>query len=620
MSETVNRKKEHETYFATQVDFYALTGTKFKILGAWCAPVNVDVESHQLHFEVVNLLSKFEYDPQYIEELYMRLVPGLAQTLNKFHNLNLSNDQWESIFGYWLLRTLHPLHDRWRRLCSIASKMEDIKIIACLRSDNFNPAMTSMEDQRIEKSHEYNSYIYESMLASFDSMYLSLVNGPVPTQENEKLKTLLEKFRWKLVTLPSRIKLSILPALLVSCRFTKVLKHQKYFMVTSFIPFGAQLRLAIKSRSLLFLSYINNLVFIYAEPVMPKTNIERRHISLDNFNCTNLFETYLTKNLTHYIPKSLLEDFHAYVCTLEKYNLDYAPKSTISEMVHSSGSDLGRIWMGLYGNSDRQLIVLQHGGGYGHFKTDWSYYFESRVCSSFMSWGWAELYPSKKLFNAPALRLRSRKNAGHSRSVGILVLLPPEFVYPTFYYPWQPMDADQCINHLQVINQFLRELPERCLDNLYLKAQNTNCEFAHEVFSEKLDKINLLERGSSILLDSFKLLVSSYVGTHTVECLISNTPTIMLWSDSHCNFSENSVLIMQQLEEAGVLHKDFTSAARIASLDNADLLNWWNSKAVKLAVEDYLNFFGKVDGGPKIWAQEVYDVILSKSENDFAQS
>lgn len=620
MSESFKGKKEHATYFATQVDFEGLNRIKVKTLGAWCAPLKVSIESSHPHFEVVNLLLEFEYDSKYIEDLYTRLVPSLTQTLNKIHNLNLSNDQWETIIGYWLLTFLHPLHDRWRRLCSIASKMEAIEVIACIRSDNFNPAMTSMEDKRIETSDEYNSYIYESMMDSFESMYINLINGPLPMQKNEKLKTLFEKFRWKMATLPRRIKLSLVPALLASCRFTNVLKCQKYFMVTSFIPFGAQMRLAIKTRSPVFLSYINNLIFIYAEPDLQKTNVVRDCMNLNNFSCTNLFETYLTKNLFHYIPKSLLEDFDAYVDTLEKYNLDYAPKSTISELAHISGSDLARIWMGLHGNSDRQLLVLQHGGAYGHYKTMWSYYFESRVSSSFISWGWAELYPSENLFNSPALRLQLTKNARHKRSSGILILLPPEFVYPHLYHPTQPMDANQSMNHLQFVNQFLGELPERYLSGLCLKAQKTNCEIAREVFSDKFDKVNLLDSRSSISLESYKLLVSSYAGTNTVECLISNTPTIMLWPEEYCNFSENSVSVMKQLEEAGVLHKDYKSAARIASLENVDLLDWWNSIAVTLAVEKYLNFFGRVDGGPKIWAQEVYDVIHAKSENDLVKS
>ena len=62
---------------------------------------------------------------------------------------------------------------------------------------------------------------------------------------------------------------------------------------------------------------------------------------------------------------------------------------------------------------------------------------------------------------------------------------------------------------------------------------------------------------------------------------------------------------MYQLEKAGVLHKDYYSASRIANLDHSSLTNWWNSSEVKMAVSSYLKYFGCTDGGPANWADVI---------------
>ncbi len=598
-------KIQNSTYIATGINFRDLKENRFKLMGAWCSTNSHDVDSSQVQMEIVNLLPEFEYDPEYIADLYFRLIPNLAMKLNTIHKLNISDDQWETIIGYWLLTMLHPLYDRWQRLNSITSVHDKIELIVCERKHDFNPTLTSMEDKRIETNHEFNSYIYESMLRWFKSINLRYVEAHVPVLSRDTQKGIFEKILSPLLTLPRRAKLCMVPGLLNFCRFTKLLRHQKHFLITSYIPLRAQLRLALKTRSPVFLSYINNLVFHYAKPTPLNNNADRELTRIEGLTFTNEFEEYISENLFRFIPRSIYEDFQSHVGTLQMYNLDYAPRSTISELLHSAGSDLGRIWMGLYGNRDRQLLVLQHGGAYGHYKTMWSYFFESRVSSCFLSWGWAELYSSEKLVNVPALRLQAKNKSRVRKSTRILILLPPEFIYPHLYHPTQPMDGTQTRYHLEVVKNFVAELSKANQQSVSIKVQKAYFENLYQVFGSGLANINLIGTSTPIPLQSFNLLVSSYAGTNTVECLLSNRPTIMLWPEPFCNFSNESVSVMHQLEVAGVLHENYTSAARIVNLDDAHLFEWWNSHLVREAVNNYLSLFGSVIGGTEAWASKV---------------
>ncbi len=616
MPESVLRKEGCTTYFATQVDFQGIPDVEFKLLGGWCATLDIKNNSSQAHFKVVGLSPEFEYDPIYIQDLYHRLIPSVSQTLNQIHKLNMSYNQWETVIGYWLVTLLHPLRDRWQRLSSIASSGEDIELVVCQRSEDFNPAMTSMEDKRIETSNEYNSYVYADMSSWFESIQVNFMKGPIPSLQLVTPQSQIDWLSSKFSTIVSRVKESLVPAFLLVCKLTRLLGRQRCFLITSYIPLEAQLRLAVKTRAPVFLSYVNNIFFAYAKPSNLKKNNVRRPKSIDGFQPANAFEEYLNDKLFDYFPPSVIEDFNSYVHTLKEYNLQNTPEFTISEMLHAAGSDLGRIWMGLYGNRNKQLIVLQHGGAYGHYDLMWSYFFESRISSSFMSWGWMEFSLNSGVKNVPALRVLVREKSKPRNHLGILILLPPEFRFPHLYHPTQPIDADQTMNHLQVVNQFLGKLSDSGLRSVYLKAQKTDSQIAHEVFSEKLDILNFLESGSSVLLKSFNLLISTYAGTNTVECLMSDTPTIMLWPEEFCNFSGNAASVMYQLEKAGVLHKDYDSASRIASLDHLSLTNWWESSEVKMAVSNYLKYFGRTDGGPASWAAVIDGHIRANRVNN----
>ena len=594
-------EKKVNKYIATGLDLENFPTGKINIIGEWCLSVDPRVRRSDHEFVVEQLSPNFSYDEKYIKSLYERLLPSLSQTLNNFHRMNLTNHQWETVIGYWLLTMIHPLHDRWRRICSIQESNSSAELYICRRSAEFDPRMTSMNDKRIGECHEFNSFIYEKLSTNFKSINVKYIDSEKANDPKPQLG-IKTRVRGEI----HKAKLLALSSIILIYKRINIIKKQRYFLSSSFIPISTQIRLAKRLRSPVFLNYLNNMIFEYIKLATDQTFAIREEIKLENFFCTNEFEEFICNFLLSFAPKSILEDFSEHLSTLDELNLNFHPEITISEMIHATGPDLARIWMGMYGNDKKQLIVLQHGGAYGHYRLMWSYFFESRISAFFMSWGWAMYSNSESVKNIPALRIsRIKLKLRDHASNKILVLLPPEFNYPHLFFPTQPMDANQTRSHLEFIAQFIEQFISYEYIRFYIKSQKAKNDIARLIFS-KFQGINLVSNTKSSELNTFGLLISTYAGTNSVECLVSGTPTIFLWEDAYCNFADEVSHIMMALESAGVLHRNPLSASKIAKFGPEQLQDWWTSTEVQSAVETYLYYFGRLNGGSKIWT----DVLL----------
>jgi len=81
---------------------------------------------------------KFKADYKYITKLTNKLLKEIIIDINKFHNLNYSNEYWKIILFPWLKSVVVLFYDRWQMISNIKKK----NLIFCIynyRNLNFIP-------------------------------------------------------------------------------------------------------------------------------------------------------------------------------------------------------------------------------------------------------------------------------------------------------------------------------------------------------------------------------------------------------------------------------------------------------------------------------------------------
>ena len=94
--------------------------TNFSILGEWCLANHNenDLQAMPYHWED---REKYRVDYEYISNLYSRLLPLLADSLNSFYGTKYSLRYWQILIGPWFFFYLQTFLDRWESIrCNVS--------------------------------------------------------------------------------------------------------------------------------------------------------------------------------------------------------------------------------------------------------------------------------------------------------------------------------------------------------------------------------------------------------------------------------------------------------------------------------------------------------------------
>jgi putative transferase (TIGR04331 family) len=600
-------------YIATRLDFSQVLQLNPTLMGLWCLPFEKGNPKIRSHISELSVLPSKEFlDDDYVRDLYVRLIPEISAKLNSLHGIRLSNLQWETILGYWLITILNPLFDRWKRIEHVSELSSKAEVLVCNRPTDFDPSLENMEDKKFGSDDYFNSYVYEKIIDYFPNIQCRQSGEPIQEVDNRSLgsKHRIETLRKKIVVkkgyfLPWVLSTFIRALFDTLFRRTRIIKKQEIFIVANWLPIRAMLKLSIKCKKIVI---PNNLTF--PQPKLLKSGKVLGAVVLQNFEPQSRFEEFLRLNLFTFFPSSILGDFQSQIQFIKRNNLDFTPKLTLSNLEHCTGADYVRIWFGLYGNSEGQLHILQHGGGYGQFKSHWSAFLEQRIARKFLCWGWASLSSDQtKYINIPALRLNKPNSpVARNTEVEILLLLSPELRFTSLPLPSQPYNSNLHKAYLDHISEMIGKLDKTALEKLKIRAQSSYFPMTNEYFKTHHPNISLAYEQGSPEFSSASLLISTYNGTNSLECLKSGQPTIYFWDKRYSDYTEQALPYLNELARTGVLQTDPAKAAELLNMDSSSLLTWWNSIDVQSAINSYLSKFGETEGGIEKWSSIIWDL------------
>jgi putative transferase (TIGR04331 family) len=602
-----------EVYIATKVNFSEVLHLRPILMGLWCLPSNMSDQQLQNYVSELTVLFSEEFiNDEYIQSLYIRLIPLISSNLNKYHGITLKDLQWETIVGYWLITIINPLLDRWNRVEQVSELSPNSEILVCSRPLDYEPRFENMEDKRFGNSEHFNSFIYEEIISYFPNLSCRQISEPTEIGSRSTrypLIRILSKSVYLLPWLKSALKRALFNSFF---RRTRLFSNQEVFIIASWLPLRALIYLSWKAKRVII---PNNLTFPPPNTRITKSKVDSVYLS--GFTPQNSFEEFLRIHLFSLFPSSLLGDFQSQIQYIKNKNLDFIPKVTLSNLQHCTGYDYVRIWFGLYGNSKHQLYVMQHGGAYGQFKFHWSAFYEQRIAKKFLSWGWAVLSEDQTKFtDVPALRLCKVKSPVIRKKMGpILVLLSPELRMTGLPLPSQPYNSNLQKLYLDRIFELSQKLDESKFDMLKIRPQSNYFQMTSDYLKKNSPGLSLEDQRSPYQLSKAFVLISTYNGTNSLECLKSGRPTIFFWDKRYASYTQGAQLYLDELARTGVLQYESSGVAELLNQDSTHILSWWHSAEVQKAVSAYLAKFGDTSGGAKKWAStvsELYHLEIEK--------
>ena len=577
-----------EYLILTPIKLENICDSKFTFLSINLAPAEL-LASEIKNFEHYSS-NIVECNPILIEETYLLLLGRISLSLNSLHSIDLTESQWETILGYWLINIVNGVSERWEQLERIESL--DVSPIVCIgsRRTDFSPRFKSMEGKNFSEDHDFNSFVYEQLLSYFPSIRRKQFPGDTLGQTRGSSPS--PTYSFTLPRFQPGVRRTLKYAFLILSRRLRL--KPNIFITASWIPKINYMWTSLFTRRLVFSSE-NHFSKINSSP----TRVDALSW-LSAEKSESSFIRACIEIINQVIPSSLVEDFKATLHAIEKAGLNYSPQLVISNQHHCTGSDLQRIWFGIFGNNHNQLTIIQHGGTYGTYKFQWAAYVEMRISRVFMCWGWSALDRSNnRILNTPALRLIKKRKARGDRKISsgkTLILLSPEPGYNSLYLPSQPYGPNEYLRYLYGILELIKTVDTKTSSKFCIRRQNHR-NFLTSTFFTTFHPAISEESESQLDFENWDLIVSTYNGTNSLECLLSGKPCIFYWDSNYASFTELSAPIFKRLENVGILHFTPESAKAILEMSENFRKEWWSSPEVTEAVTNFLTFFGNTNGG-----------------------
>lgn len=232
-----------------------------------------------------------------------------------------------------------------------------------------------------------------------------------------------------------------------------------------------------------------------------------------------------------------------------------------------------------------RLVNAQHGGWEGtSAAVPWNRqtYADDHA---FLTWGWTRQagLPGRCLpYFAPALAdVRNR----HRASTSALVMVGARLAANGMRFDCVPRPRDM-LNYRRGKAEFLNTLRTKVRDQArYRPYTRDTCDFEETPYlSRHVPTLKFIEDGFHESMMSARLLIVDHPGTTMHIAVAANAPMVCFWDPAHWPLCAEAQPYFDQLEAAGVLHRDAASAALHVNEIWNDVPGWWRSPDVADAI------------------------------------
>ena len=572
------------------------------LLGPWCDEYSQAEQSNQqvTSSQNQNLPAAIHQLRLLSDEISNRIFPDLCAELNRLHQTDHSLRFWEYSVQLWLINFVDTIIDRWQRIDSVSSKYsiagttihqyEELELIP----------RTSNQFQFLINSHPWNHLIFGKIIQEL---------GHIPYSKTPQPSTL--KVKVEFGQDPSSNNFRTITRQLLQRISNSTTKASSVFFVQTYLPKLSELKLGLILGTLPYRWYPDKTLSNKPDSAL-RASIDMKIEAGDHL------ERFIRETIPLQIPMSFLENFTDNQQLIKGRSLPKNPRVIFTSNLHQS-SDQFMLWLGQKATTGSSVVIGQHGGVHGMIEpASREELHERQISDRYLTWGWGDgentvFAPGPALINTG---IRSVTKTKQKLSKKLLIVLDSTYRYPSMR---RGMNGSR-MSYLQSIGALLADLdpmPKKVALVRPYRGQEQFDDSHLPYFEQNFQEIAIDSGSTPIenLWNSSKLVVTTSIGTTYIQTIHRKIPTLIVLDPKSSNLSSRAIPLFENLERAGVYHTSFLSAAKFINSIWSDVDQWWSDPAVQVALDKFMNQFGRVSDRPlRLLKSNIYSKILSSSE------
>jgi len=538
-------------------------------LGAWCltssAPAMGLSHSYHLLPSPWDERDRFYSAAAYVDECCEALLRELHPYLNRVHRANHPERYWRIVLGPWLILYVSVIYDRFVHLRAAFTEYPNLETIGMLDSSYRVPSDFN-EAASFVAYDPYNLQIFSQLLKimnhSFVQRPCEIAFGARSNRAVSPRDRVLS-FTERLIWLPFRSRAK------AAVRGTNLSPIQSWRLAwaTGFqalpLQFGLSASLARNA------------------PVF-----DSARIGLGKLPSTDEFRSILTALLPTHFPTLYLEGYDVVRNTNSK--LKGTPIFVSGYAWH--GDEEMKFYSAHAMESGTRLVAVQHGGGYGMYRSAPLELHEGRISDHFLAWGWADNMPqnSGNIVNPTFCRLQNQSHRGARRNKVLFIATgQPRYLYRFHsspvgtqwdgYYDWQ--------------HKFFERLPADLRRIVVFRPYPMSYGHRGESLIRKAFPTVTWDDSRRLVherLGSVKLVVIDHLATTLLETLAANIPTILFWDPNRWEVRKDAEMYFESLRRVQILWYSPEQAAEKLVEIWEDPGSWWNGDTLQKALRQFV--------------------------------
>ena len=543
-------------------------------LGSWCltscAPLPEVQRPYHLMPSPWDDRPRYYRAASYVDTCSEALLWELHQYLNGVHGTNHSERYWRIVLGPWLILYANVIYDRLVHLQAAFAEYRNLETIAMLESSyrvpsDFNEAATFVA------CDAYNLQIFSQLLKLMNYSFVEKpfsgpFGGPSKIACSWRERVLSFAERSMQAPFQSRAKATV--------RGTNLSPIQSWRLAwaTGFRALPLDFSLAVSFAQ-------NTAVFNEAR------------LGLSTLPWNDEFQRMLTALLPTHLPTLYLEGYRVADARLSKVR---CPRLFVSGYAWHGDEEM-KFYAARAAESGTRLAAVQHGGGYGVYRSAPQELHERRLSDRFLTWGWAD--DRKNYGNLANPRFsqlqRQMRPSAPGRKIVFIGTGQPRYLYRfqsspvgtqwDSYYDWQHTFLDRLPDDLRRV-VVLRPYPESYGHRGELRIRNS---FPSVICDDSRRPVH--ER-----LGTAKAVVIDHLATTLLETLAANIPTILFWDPNRWEVRDEAETYFESLRQVGILwHSPERAAEKLVQIYD-EPGSWWDSDDLQTVRRQFVTRYALV--------------------------
>lgn len=501
------------------------------------------------------------------------LLNQIKKIYNKKFNLNENERYYKIIIGRWLYHFINNIYENLVLIKNEKKRNSDI----LTQTSDFDYELSRNSDSYYQKS--YSSHLFKNKMLSsiinLDNDFKKIrIGGKSKKSFYKKFKEKIKPLFGKTLLLMNRIFLNDL-ILVVDPYYPKgyFINSIWFFLKSKGKIVHQEFNLKESNRNLDYLLRYN------FDSLMIKSDNELLNIS--------------SRNLFKFIPICYLEQFMELRNKAEEWHLKNinCNRFFTANSIHSN--ELFKFLVA--SNQKIPLSIVQHGQGYGTWKTISAEEYEKSLADKYYTWGWGDLkLPHPKLLKCKTIHYKNNDR--------IIFTFPSITIYSGLL---ETIHLHLIKKHKiiedsnTVVNELLSEIKD-CLVKRELKQDNLTTLHLNDGLRE--DKIKDFHTS----LYNSKIHLTNHFGTPFLESISMNIPTVLFLSNFKDYLRDEVIDIFLELKDANIIFDNPKLASTHINKYYDSIDDWWLKDSTQQIITKFKSKFCISDSNWKnIWLKEL---------------